>query len=77
MTRYRDGVPFSKFENPSKARNEALDCRVYAFGALQLLNVDWKRVAKSFGTKTTEKAELPVTRKPVKKRRRSGWMDGY
>ena len=44
VTRYKDGVPYSKFENPSKARNEALDMRVYAAGALHLLNVNWKRL---------------------------------
>lgn len=78
VTRYKDGVPFSKFENPSKARNEALDCRVYAHGALQLLNVNWKKLAESFTpatTKTTEPTDKPKPKRPPRKS--SGWVNQW
>jgi phage terminase large subunit GpA-like protein len=76
VTRYKDGVPFSKFENPSKARNEALDCRVYALGALQLLNVNWKRLAESFVmTDEKPKAAAKPAKKPAKKA--GGWVNEW
>lgn len=76
VTRYRDGVPYSHFENASKARNEALDCRVYALGALQLLNINWKKLAQSFA-----EISKPDESKPEKKKRKarpdSGWVNGW
>ena len=78
VTRYKDGVPFSKFENPSKARNEALDCRVYALGALQLLNINWKKLAQSFATvdaKEEETAKPEKTKRPPRKG--GGWVNSW
>jgi phage terminase large subunit GpA-like protein len=77
VTRYKDGLPFSKFENPSKARNEALDCRVYALGALQLLNVNWKRLAESFVV--VDYAKLKAPAKPAKKpaKKSGGWVNAW
>jgi len=78
VTRYKDGVAFSKFENPSKARNEALDCRVYAFGALQLLNINWKKLAESFvpaeEKKAAEEAKQKRKRPP---RKGGGWVNSW
>jgi phage terminase large subunit GpA-like protein len=76
VTRYKDGVPFSKFENPSKARNEALDCRVYSYAALQLLNVNWQKLAESF--RPTKKKPDPA-KEPKEKRqpRKSGWVNNW
>lgn len=67
VTRYRDGIPFSKFENPSNARNEALDLRVYATAALALLQVNWKRLAASIRSK---KDPDPKDEKPAEKPKR-------
>lgn len=79
VTRYKDGVPFSKFENASKARNEALDCRVYALGALQLLNINWKKLAESFSPVDAKAEES--TDKPEKKKRPArksgGWVNSW
>ena len=78
VTRYKDGVPFAKFENPSKVRNEALDCRVYALGALQLLNVNWKRLAESFAPMSTATAaakDEPKKKRPAKKA--GGWVNAW
>jgi len=78
VTRYKDGVPFSKFENPSKARNEALDCRVYALAALQLLNINWKKLAESFVTADSQPSEdAPKKAKTRKPRKPSGWVNSW
>ena len=78
VTRYKMGVPYSKFENPSKARNEALDLRVYASAALALMRVDWKKLRASIAPdkqarpKATEKKE----RRP-RDRRPGGWVNNW
>jgi phage terminase large subunit GpA-like protein len=72
VIRYRNGVPFARFENPSKARNEALDLRVYATAALQLLRVDWGKLKKSF---EEDKKSKVAKKKP--KRARGGWVSNW
>jgi phage terminase large subunit GpA-like protein len=37
FTRYHNGYPKQEWRKPPAARNEALDCRVYAYAALQAL----------------------------------------
>jgi phage terminase large subunit GpA-like protein len=76
VTRYKDGVPYSKFENPSKARNEALDCRVYALAALQLLNINWRKLADSFRPADKEPEAKPEKTKRAQ-RKGSGWVNGW
>jgi phage terminase large subunit GpA-like protein len=78
VTRYKNGVPYSRFENPSKSRNEALDCRVYAMGALATLNVNWKRLAQSFAPveEATEEKQQ-AAQKPKRERRRGGWVNDW
>ena len=78
VTRYKDGVPYSKFENASKARNEALDCRVYALGALQLLNINWKKLAESFrpvDAKSTDDAKPEKAKRAARKS--GGWVNSW
>lgn len=41
QTKYVKGFPTRVYILPSGVRNEALDCRVYAYAALQSLNVRW------------------------------------
>ena len=78
VTRYKDGVPFSKFENASKARNEALDCRVYALGALQLLNINWKKLAASFvPVDAVAESPAPAGKKARDARKSSGWVNQW
>lgn len=77
VTRYRDGVPFTKFENPSKARNEALDCRVYALGALQVLNVNWKRLAESFAKDDQKKEVERAAKKKRGDKKPGGWVNTW
>lgn len=74
VTRYKNGVPYSKFENPSKARNEALDLRVYASGALGILNVDWERLKKTILTTPEEKKK---TAKKKSARKGGSWVNNW
>lgn len=46
-TRYTKGFPVRVWTKRPGARNEALDCRVYAYAALQSLNVNWQRLASA------------------------------
>jgi phage terminase large subunit GpA-like protein len=59
VTRYANGVPFSRFENPSKARNEALDLRVYANAALGILQPVWKKLAAAHAAPLEAKPPAP------------------
>lgn len=81
VTRYKNGVPFSKFENPSKARNEALDLRVYATAALALLRVDWKKLKSVIKQPKKTKAENDEKKPSEKERRRArrggGWVNAW
>jgi phage terminase large subunit GpA-like protein len=43
VTKYVKGFPARVWQKRPGARNEALDCRVYAYAALQSLNVKWGR----------------------------------
>lgn len=46
VTRYVKGQPIREWHKPQKARNEALDCRVYAYAALKIMNPSLKRLAE-------------------------------
>jgi phage terminase large subunit GpA-like protein len=41
VTRYKQGQATRSWVKPDRARNEALDCRVYAYAALKILNPVW------------------------------------
>lgn len=45
VVRYSKGFPIREYKKRAKARNEPLDCRVYAYAALCSLNVKWSSVA--------------------------------
>lgn len=79
VTRYRAGIPFSKFENPSNARNEALDLRVYATAALALLQVNWKRLAASIRVRKepAAKEENPAAKPKRPPRRGGGFVSNW
>jgi phage terminase large subunit GpA-like protein len=49
-TRYTKGFPVRVWTKRPGARNEALDCRVYAYAALQALAVNWSRLASASAT---------------------------
>lgn len=58
-TRYVKGQPIREWTKPDRARNEALDCRVYATAALKIMQPSLKRLALRLnGSKP--KPEAPV-----------------
>lgn len=46
--RYVKGQPIREWVKPDKARNEALDCRVYALAALKIMQPSFKRLAERY-----------------------------
>ncbi len=49
VTRYIKGQPVREWHKPDRARNEGLDCRVYAYAALKIMNPSFKRLAERMG----------------------------
>lgn len=47
VVRYVKGMPVRRFERPPGARNEALDCTVYAFAARHLISTNWEALEKA------------------------------
>lgn len=62
VTRYVKGQPVREWTKPDRARNEALDCRVYALSALKIMNPSFKRLAERLGVPapTPRKKPAPV-----------------
>jgi phage terminase large subunit GpA-like protein len=76
MVKYYRGFPRKEWVK-SRQRNEALDCRVYAFAALKVLNPVWSAISKRIGNVPPEKPPEPelrrTTQKRVIQRKRSNW----
>lgn len=49
VVRYVKGQPVREWHKADRARNEALDCRVYALAALKIMNPSFKRIAQRMG----------------------------
>ncbi len=89
-TRYIKGFPVREWVL-TRPRNEALDCRVYAYAALKITNPNLKRLTERLSVEPeehekadaqdTESAETesdqPRRRRQRKKRNSSGWMKKY
>lgn len=71
VTRYIKGQPVREWHKPDRARNEGLDCRVYAYAALKIMNPSFKRLAERMGQavpdalKRRKPAPLPKPAQPV------------
>jgi len=67
QTQYQKGFPIRVYVLPGGKRNEALDLRVYAYAALQSLNVRWGAVlaAQQAEQQGAPKVETPLTERPV------------
>ena len=66
VTRYdTKGVAIREWHKPDKARNEPLDCRVYALAALKIMQPSFKRLAE----------RLKVTSARVPEQKREQWAD--
>lgn len=54
VTRYIKGQPIREWVKPDRARNEALDCRVYAYAALKIMQPSFRRTAERLGLNTLQ-----------------------
>lgn len=73
VTKFSKGFPVKYYEK-TRQRNEALDCRVYAYAALKILNPVWSAIERRVYSKPVEKPEPEVRRstqraRPVRRRR--------
>lgn len=68
VVRYVKGQPVREWHKPDRARNEALDCRVYALAALKIMNPSFKRIAQRLGVDATTEQARPES--PMKFRKR-------
>jgi phage terminase large subunit GpA-like protein len=83
VTRYTRGFPRREWVKV-RARNEVLDCRVYAMAALYILNPAWGVLAKRLEQKQSPR-EAPPAKPPGRaarfQRRRRGfvhsWREGW
>jgi phage terminase large subunit GpA-like protein len=66
MVKYYRGFPRREWVK-SRQRNEGLDCRVYAFAALKILNPVWSAIEKRVNKQPVEKIE-PELRRTTQKR---------
>lgn len=48
VTKYNKGQPIREWHKPDKARNEPLDCRVYAYAALKIMNPSMRRLVERY-----------------------------
>jgi phage terminase large subunit GpA-like protein len=75
ITKYRLGHA-SKEWHKIRARNEALDCRVYAYAALKILNPVWSAISRKMHAEPAKKAEPELrrtTQKPRRVHKRRSW----
>lgn len=62
-TKYVKGFPYREWFLPVGVRNEALDCRVYSYAALQSLNPRWSVLVAQDASRTGRKpVALPATK---------------
>jgi phage terminase large subunit GpA-like protein len=75
VTRYVKGQPVREWHKPDRARNEALDCRVYATAALKIMQPSFKRLAERLipaesaandNKKPAKRAEKPAPKPAAK-----------
>jgi phage terminase large subunit GpA-like protein len=67
VTRYLKGQPVREWFKPDKARNEALDCRVYAYAALKVMNPSFKRLEERLKVAQVVESEPQPEEKPTAK----------
>lgn len=71
ITRYIKGQPIREWHKPDKARNEALDCRGYAYAALKIINPSFKRLAERLKMPETPEETVKIQRIQAKKPEKS------
>jgi len=77
VTKYSKGFPHRVWVK-TRARNEALDCRVYAMAALAILNPNFDKIAESFEKIVSEikKDEDKDNKKTIAKPK-NNWVNGW
>lgn len=70
VVKYYRGFPRKEWVK-SRQRNEALDCRVYAFAALKILNPVWSAISKRLGPETVSPESEPDSFSPLVKKQDS------
>lgn len=70
VTKFHKGFPRREFVK-TRTRNEALDCRVYAIGALSILNLNLNLISDRMQNEKINKTEEP-TKRPVRPNRFRG-----
>jgi phage terminase large subunit GpA-like protein len=64
-TRFVRGFPVREWHKPDKARNEVLDCTVYAMAALKIMNPSLKQLAKRLILNPETQTWAPVADNPA------------
>ena len=63
VTRYVKGQPIREWHKADRARNEGLDCRVYALAALKIMNPSFKQLARRYAEQPAgQPRALPATK---------------
>lgn len=73
VTRYVKGAPVREWHKNDRDRNEKLDCRVMAYGALKLMQPSFKRIAERLGVDlaAAPKSIEPTGAQAMKMRKRT------
>ena len=75
--KYSRGYPHRVWTK-MRARNEALDIRVYSMAALAILDPDFKRIAESFEKSHQENPDENPEKKQIrKKHKKKGWVNNW
>jgi phage terminase large subunit GpA-like protein len=84
VTKFRRGFPYREWVK-TRARNEAIDCRIYGHAALKLLNPNWQALESRLEQKeeVVEKVKVPETasqqhiKKVTHRPRKSGFVNRW
>lgn len=78
VTKFHKGFPRREFVK-TRTRNEALDCRVYAIGALAILNLNLNALADRNENRKadTSASEQPTVNRPMRQPRTGGFVNGW
>ena len=80
VTRFHKGFPKREFVK-TRNRNEALDCRVYAYGALAILNLNINAIADRRSRQAEQPVSESVSAAPARKyqppRKPGGFVNGW
>jgi phage terminase large subunit GpA-like protein len=76
VTKFHKGFPRREFVK-TRTRNEALDCRVYAIGALAILNLNLNTLADRKQYQVKEAEAVKTTKSPRRVQRPGGFVNGW